>query len=369
MASPQRFSRRRSLQLAALGAAAGLGGCWRRGAPEGVLLSVRGQMPPAWLKALPAAWQSQPLESPAAVLAARQPQRAVSGSVAASSPSAASARLLALGDGWAQQLDPAALQPFHAPALLQRLAPLAAAPSRLFAPEGAPAVAFPWAFGCWLLLLRGRDDLQQRQAEGWQLLLDPSLKGRLVLPSSPRLVIELACRQLGIPATAAALGDPRLPGQLRRLLAQAVALDERDGANLLLAGDAEAAVLPSNQVIPLLLSDPRLSAVLPASGSPLWWQLLLHGAAAAPGGPALPLAWLEQGLALPLLDRLLAGGWVPPLPPAVLAPALARWPQRLRPLLLPPPAVLARCTNLAPWSTAEQHRWQQLWTSAQTPGA
>lgn len=362
MATPPRFSRRRALQLAALGGAAGLGGCWRGGVAEGLLLSVRGQMPPAWLKELPAAWHSQPLESPAAVLAARRQGRAPS-----ASPSS-SARLLALGDGWAQRLAPAALQPFNAPALLQRLAPFAAAPSRLFASVGGPALAFPWAFGCWLLLLRGRDDLQQRQAEGWSLLLDSSLRGRLVLPSSPRLVIELACRQLGIAATAAALDDPRLPGQLRLLLAQAVALDERDGTNLLLAGDAEAAVLPSHQVIPLLLSDPRLSAVLPASGSPLWWQLLLH-AAPAPGSgaaePLLPLAWLKKGLELPLLDRLLAGGWVPPLPPAALAPALARWPQRLRPLLLPPAPVLARCTSLEPWSPAEQQRWQQLWDSAQ----
>lgn len=355
MASSPRFSRRRTLQLAALGAAAGLGGCWRRDQPQGLLLSVRGQMPPAWLKELPALWHAQPLESPAAVLAAAEPGPA--------SPAASAARLLAVGDGWAQRLEPARLQPFNAPALLQRLAPIAAAPSRLFAPAGAPARAFPWAFGCWLLLLRSRDDLQQRHAEGWQLLQDPSLRGRLVLPSSPRLVIELACRLLGIAATAAALGDPRLPGQLQRLLAQAVALDERDGANLLLAGDAEAAVLPSHQVIPLLLSDPRLSAVLPASGSPLWWQVLLHTASEAPG-PALPLVWLEQGLELPLLDRLLAGGWVPPLPAEVLAPALARWPQRLRPLLLPPAPVLARCTNLAPWSGAEQQRWQQLWTSA-----
>jgi putative spermidine/putrescine transport system substrate-binding protein len=363
MAPPSRFSRRQALQLVALGGAGGLVGCRGGGEAEGRLISVRGQMPPAWLKQLPAAWHSQPLESPDAVLAAREQERAPS----------SSARLLALGDGWAQRLAPADLQPFHAPALLQRLAPFAAAPSRLFAPAGAPALAFPWAFGCWLLLLRDRDDLLQRHAEGWQLLLDPSLRGRLVLPSSPRLVIELACRQLGIAATAAALNEPRLSGQLRRLLAQAVALDERDGANLLLAGDAEAAVLPSHQVIPLLLSDPRLSAVLPASGSPLWWQLLLHsapatghGAAQAPK-PHLPLAWLEQGLALPLLDRLLAGGWVPPLQPAALAPALARWPQRLRPLLLPPAAVLARCNSLEAWSATEQQRWQQVWNSAQAP--
>ena len=366
------FRRRRALQLLAMGAALGgtsaLGGC-RTGGSSGLLLSARGELPSAWLKALPDAWRARPLETPAAVVAAAQ-------AAARDQPSPEQALLLSLSDGWAVSLHAAArsavsLQPIEAAALLERLAPMAQAPSRLFQPEGSPALAYPWAFGTWLLLLRNRPDLRRRQAEGWSLLLDPSLRRRLVLPSSPRLVIELACRQLGIAADAAALADPRLGGQLRQLLAQAVALDERDGLNLLLAGDADAAVLPSHQVIPVLQSDPRLDALLPTSGSPLWWQLLLRPRSASPltTEPPLPLEWLRDGLELPLLDRLLAGGWVPPLPAAALTPALARWPERLRPLLLPPPAVLARCNNLDPWSPAEGQRWQRLWDGVVTAAA
>jgi hypothetical protein len=41
-----------------------------------------------------------------------------------------------------------------------------------------------------------------------------------------------------------------------------------------------------------------------------------------------------------------------------------RWPARLRPLLLPPPAVLERCTNLEPLSAAERQGLQQLWDQA-----
>jgi hypothetical protein len=55
---------------------------------------------------------------------------------------------------------------------------------------------------------------------------------------------------------------------------------------------------------------------------------------------------------------------VPPLPAAQLTPALKRWPARLRPLLLPPPAVLERCTNLEPLSAAERQGLQQLWDQA-----
>jgi putative spermidine/putrescine transport system substrate-binding protein len=356
------LSRRRLLQLAtgggALLGASALGSCrWLGGGgPEPQLLLVRGQLPAAWLKALPEPWRPRPLETPQAVLqASASPQPATT--------------LVALGDGWAQQLQRARLRPLAVEGLLRELAPLAASPSRLFAPEGAPTLAFPWAFGTWVLLLRNRPDLLRRRQEGWSLLLDPSLRRRLVLPSSPRVVIDLALRQLGLaPADPAALEDPRLSDQLAQLRRQVLAFDERDGVQLLLAGEADAAVVPSQRALPLLLRDPRLEALLPESGSPLSWQLLLQLAADGDTSAPLPLEWLRDGLTLPLLDRLLAAGWVPPLPPQRLQPALARWPQRLRPLLLPPPAVLARCSNLPPFSPTEQRRWQALWDSAMAAG-
>ncbi|MBV2351591.1 hypothetical protein KUL97_07720 [Synechococcus sp. HK05] len=348
MAQAPLHSRRHLLQLASLGGAAlaagSLAGC-RRGAAAGRLLTVRGQLPPSWLKALPSAWRSQVLEDPAELL--EQLQRP------SDQPS-----LSSLGDGWLQQLPAGLLQPIEAAALLELLDPIAQAPSRLFAGPDAAVKAFPWAFGTWVILLRNRPDLLRRQGEGWSLLLDPSLRQRLVLPASPRLLLELARRQLSLPPGAV---DPRLVEQLQRLHAQAISLDERQGLNFLLAGDADAAVVTSQRAVPLLQRDPRLAAVLPASGSPLWWQLLVR---TGPAGSPLPLEWIRDGLSLPLLDRLLAAGWVPPLPAAVLQPALQRWPRRLRPLLLPPPDLLARCTNLPPLTPAERQDLQQLWDQA-----
>ncbi|MFN7228901.1 MAG: twin-arginine translocation pathway signal [Synechococcaceae cyanobacterium] len=321
--------RRALLRLGALAGVSLLAGCQRGEGPT--LLAVRGDMPAAWLRRLPDPWRLRSFDGAAALLAA--------------APSAGA--LLALSDGWAATLPQGRLQPLTGAvaALLGRLDPAAAAVSRLHGPAGAPVVAFPWAVTPWLLVLRGRPDLARRGAEGWDLLQDPSLRGRLVLPASPRVVIALAGGD----------GD-----RLRRLRRQAIACNDRDALSLLLNGDADAAVVPRQPVLPLLRRDPRLQALL-LPGAPLSWSLLL---ATAGLGAAPPLAWLEQLLAAPLLPRLLAAGWVPPLPRRRLEPALAAMEPRQRQLLLPPTDLWQSCVSLPPLAPAERQRLQALWDGA-----
>jgi hypothetical protein len=325
-ASP-RLSRRTLLRLgASLAGTALLAGCGRR-RPQ--LLTSRGDLPSAWSKQLERSWSLELLADPAAVVAA----------VAAGRPRAG---LVQLSDGWATTLPAQRLQSFGAEELFGQLDPLAAPVSRLFGAPGSPALALPWSLQPWVLLLRDRPDLARRSEEGWGLLLDPGLRGRLVLPSSPRVVIELAG------------GDPTRLGQLRR---QALACDEREGLNLLLSGLADAMVLPRQRVVPLLVRDPRLQVVLPAAGGPLSWSLLLRPAAAA----APPLAWLAAAFQPPLLPRLLAAGWVPPLPRERLATALRGFPAATADLLLPPEGVIERWRNLPPLKASERLALQALW--------
>lgn len=328
------LSRRTLLRLGAASALTLLAGCDRQ---QTLLLASRGDLPAAWARRLPNPWSSQLLEDPAQVLA-----RA----------SAAGTGLLQLSDGWAAELKPADLQPIGTPALIGRLTPMAAPLARLHGPPTAAPLAFPWSYGPWVLVLRSRPDLARRRAEGWDLLLDPSLAGRLVLPSSPRVTIALAGEN---------------PERLRRLRRAALAYDDRDGLSLLLTGEAEAAVLPRQRVVGLLRRDPRLQVLLPESGSPLTWNLLLR-----PAGPhpEPPLEWLGEALEPPLLPALLAAGWVPPLPREPLQRALADFPAPIAALLLPPQPVLDRCFSLAPLAAAERAALQRLWDgSAPDPSA
>ena len=175
------LSRRQLLRVVGLGGmaltAAGLSGCRRSVA--GQVLAVRSALPQPWLKALPVGWNSRLFENPQALLEHTQQLPL-------------SSALISLSDGWAAPLPREQLLPLDAAPLLDQLDPMAKPVSRLFAPAESPALAFPWAFGTWVVLLRNRSDLFARREEGWNLLLDPSLRGRLVLPASPRVLIELA---------------------------------------------------------------------------------------------------------------------------------------------------------------------------------
>jgi len=333
--TPAVLSRRRLLQLG-VGAGAGLlAACRSAEGPE--LLLVEGDLPAAWVKQLSEPWRTRQMADAAAV------QKAVLELGQGLAPN-----LAALSDGWASGLSRQQLQPFEAPRLWARLAAFSAPVTRLFAPVGDAQLAFPWSYSPWVIALRSRPDLAARREEGWQLLLDPSLRGRLVLPSSPRISLEVMA------------GDFE---RLRRLRAQAIAYDDSDGLNLLLSGAAEAAVLPLQRLIPLLRRDQRLAVIWPQSGAPLSWQLLLRPAAAA-SSAAPPLEWLGAVLEQPLLEGLMARGWMPPLPQRDLATVARRFPAAISALLLPGNALLQRCWSLPPLSVPQQLAQQNLWDAA-----
>ncbi|MEX1317154.1 MAG: twin-arginine translocation pathway signal [Synechococcaceae cyanobacterium] len=354
MSSSVPLLRRRQLLRLGLGTAGllalppALSGCERQGAAE--LLLGRGALPAAWLRLLPRGWRARALTEPAAITA-----RLESDARAPSSRVPAPPALAALGDGWATALPLQSWRPLAAEGLLAALADWAQPAARLFASDDQPALAFPWSFSPWVLTLRSRPALAERAAEGWDLLLDPSLKGKLVLPSSPRVCVELMGRDFD---------------RIQALRRQPLAYDDRNALNLLLAGGAEAAVVPLRPLIPLLRRDPRLAVVLPPGGAPLSWQLLLRPAVAEPSplpDPAAIQSWMARVLEPPLLNDLLLSGWVPPLPRTALAPLVARFPAPIASLLLPPEAVLARCWSLPPLTVPERLAMQTVWDAAAPP--
>ena len=324
------LNRRRFLQFAAVTAAAGLSGCSRGGSVPTLRASPE-TLPSIWRRDLPGPWHFH----------------ALSGATALESPWPSPTDLLALNDGWLSVISPERLQAIAAEALQSRIGPL----GQRFLNE-APLVwknlLLPVAFSPWVMVIRRDGKTSPALEAGWDALLDPELKGKLLLPSSPRLLISLAER----------MGDGHA---LRRLRASALSFDDRFGMNWLLQGDARVAVLPLQRCMATLQRDPRLTAVLPEQGAPLHWTLLVRPSQTA---EPIPQDWVLKAWKQPLLSRLLAQGWIPPLPRGELVGAQARIPLRLRPLVLPQQSVWEQCWMLLPPDAAEQQRLQQLWEAS-----
>jgi len=328
--SPPLLRRRTLLQIGALGLAAGLAGC-AQGRSRPTLRAPADILPSLWRRQLPAPWRFEPL----------------SGSTPFQTPWPNPTDLLALTDGWWSSLTPDQLQSVAAPALAARLGAL----GQRFLEDAPPewrSKLFPVGVSPYVLVFRREGRARPPADDGWMTLLDPALKGKVLLPASPRLLISLADHM------------DRSDG-LRRLRQAAISFDDRYGLNWLLQGDARVAVLPLQRCMQALKRDPRLTAVLPNSGSPLHWTLLARPADTA---EPLPQAWVSEAWTPPLLTRLLAQGWIPPLPREELLEAGGRIATDLRDLVLPPQEVWLRAWTLYPPTAAEVLRLQQRWSTS-----
>ena len=317
------IKRRQLLLMLGASGVATLAGC-RRSDAAPHLIAPRGALPKAWGAALPDPWQ---LSSATSVEQWEQMDRN-------------GADLLAVSDGWLDAVSTVPLQPVAADPLIGELDGQAL---RLMAGCGElRRQVLPIAVSPWVILLRRDPRVTADVAEGWQLLLDPSLKGRVVLPDSPRLVISLA---------------DQLSGELslKALRRQVLTFDDRQATNWLLKGDARVAVLPLHRCAALLKRDPRFTAVLPSEGAPLHWIMLLRPQSTR---EPLPQAWVQEGWSGSLRRSLLQGGWRPP----ISSPLKQAVPASMRSLLFPPAAVWERCWSLPPLKEGARAALLERWS-------
>ena len=315
--------RRHVLQMIVATGSVLLAGC-RQATASPTLMAPAGVLPKPWADALPKPWRL--------TLAPSQQDWVPE--------DRARADLLVMGDGWLDVDSAAALQPIAAEPLCGQLDRQAKA---LLAELGAlKDRVLPLAVSPWVMLLR--DDPAMAQ-EGWPLLLDSAVTGRVVLPASPRLVMSLADH----------LGGGQSLNALRR---QALTFDDRQATNWLLKGEARVVVLPLNRCIALLRQDPRLRAVLPSSGAPLHWTVLLRPKASR---EPVPQSWVEQGWRDPLRRRLTQLGWRAPITSSGAMADQNALSARLRPLLFPSSDTWSRCWSLPPLLPQDRGALERLW--------
>ncbi len=169
--------------------------------------------------------------------------------------------LIALGDGWLNECPFGKFKTIEANEIYARLNSQA----KIFLNSCSSEISerlLPISVSPWVLIFRGEEDLWLQARESWQVLLEPKLKGHVILPSSPRVIMSLADQM-------------ELKNSLDRLRLQAKSFDDKNGLNWLLSGQAKVAVLPLQICLSALASDPRLRIAFPKGGAPLNWSILL----------------------------------------------------------------------------------------------
>ncbi|GAB4139915.1 MAG: extracellular solute-binding protein [Cyanobacteria bacterium J069] len=208
------------------------------------------------------------------------------------------------------------------------------------------------------------------QPQDWADLWRPELNGLISLPDSARTVLGLVLKKLGRSVNEADLTTvPQLTEELAALDRQTKFYSSTAYLQPLLIEDTWAAVGWTTDILPLMQGDPRIGAVVPASGTMLFSDLWVR--------PVQPTATDTDGVsgAEAALAQWIDFCWQPEaatrlsLQTAAVSPIFALDPTALpaglgnRTVLLPPDAVLQKSEFLLPLSPTSAAQFRQAWSA------
>ena len=121
---------------------------------------------------------------------------------------------------------------------------------------------FPVGIIPYAVIIKNNKDLIQDVKESWDFLLTEKLKGKIILPQSPRIIMSIA-KKISV------------KNSLSKLKSQLMLLDDQNSINWLINSQASVAIIPYSLCLKYLKIDPRLSIVFPNQGVPLIWHFIL----------------------------------------------------------------------------------------------
>ncbi len=121
---------------------------------------------------------------------------------------------------------------------------------------------FPIGIIPYVLIIKNNKKLKINEQDPWDILLTKSLKGKIILPNSPRILISIAEK----------INSKK---SLSNLLKQNIIFDDKNSIDWLINTDALIALMPLSQSMKFLKIDTRLSILFPDQGVPLMWNFLL----------------------------------------------------------------------------------------------
>ena len=155
---------------------------------------------------------------------------------------------------------------------------------------------FPIGIVPYVVIIKNNKDLIEDATNSWDFLLSKKLKGKIIFPESPRVIMSIAKRI-------------NVKNSLSRLKGQAILFDDRNSLNWIINSKASVAIIPFSQCIKYLKVDSRLSFVFPNKGVPLMWNFLLSKSEIH---NQILVDWIKSFENSSTIDELANQGWYLP---------------------------------------------------------
>ncbi len=155
---------------------------------------------------------------------------------------------------------------------------------------------FPIGVVPYAVIIKNNNNLIYDANNSWDFLLDEKLKGKIIFPQSPRIILSISKK---ISAKNA----------LRKLKAQAILFDDQNAMNWLINSNKTVAIVPYFLVKRYLKIDSRLYAVFPNKGVPLIWYFLLNKSKI---NNQILIDWIKSFDKRSTIDELANQGWYLP---------------------------------------------------------
>ena len=151
---------------------------------------------------------------------------------------------------------------------------------------------YPISVTPYAVVMKNNERYKITNKNNWDFILSKDLIGKMILPSSPRILISIAERINNKNA-------------IKAIFNQSNIYDDINAVDWLINTDAVLAILPLTICEKYLKLDTRLSIVFPNQGVPLMWNFLLIN---NNFNQAILLNWIEKLLEKNLINKLIKDG-------------------------------------------------------------
>ena len=155
---------------------------------------------------------------------------------------------------------------------------------------------FPIGVVPYTIIIKNNKELISSARNTWDFLLLKKLKGKIIFPESPRILMSIAEKI-------------NTSNSLKKLKSQAMLFDDENMLNWLINSDACVAIVPFSLCSKYLKVDPRLSLAFPSQGVPLMWHFLLSRSDL---NSAKLTDWIKSFEKKSVVDKLVNQGWYLP---------------------------------------------------------